>query len=258
MNGCWRLALVALLALAPGAARAGSSLLVFAAASLKPVLSDLIERPEAHALGPIVVSYAASSQLAHQIEAGAPAALFISADEAWMDELAQRNAIVSGTRVDLLGNALVLIAPRDSRVAIDLTQPGTIVAALGANGHLALAEPNSVPAGRYAKAALTHLGVWDAVRGRVVAAQNVRAALAFVARREVPLGIVYRTDAQSEPSVRTVATLPAASHPPIVYPAAIVAGHDSQAARAFLAWLRSPAAVEVFRAYGFDDPPARP
>lgn len=256
--GAWRWVLVALLAVAWAPGRAESTLLVFAAASLKPVLTDLLARPDAREFGPIDVSYAASSQLARQIEAGAPAALFVSADEDWMDELARHDAIVATSRIDLLGNALVLIAPTDSDATIDLAQPQTFIAALGADGHLALAEPDSVPAGRYAKAALRHLGIWDSVRGRIVATQNVRAALALVARREVPLGVVYRTDAQSEPAVRTVATFPPSSHPPIVYPAAIVAGHDSDATRAFLAWLRSPAAVEVFRAYGFDDPPARP
>jgi molybdate transport system substrate-binding protein len=230
-------------------------LLVFAAASLKPALDAILATPEAKAIGDIKASYAASSQLAHQIEAGAPAALFISADLDWMDEVASTQKIVAATRIDLLGNALVLIAPKDSRATLRIAPGFDLAGALGRDGRLSLAEPNSVPAGKYAKASLTSLGVWDGIAARVVTADNVRAALNFVARRETPLGIVYRSDAASEPMVRVVGTFPASSHAPIVYPAAIVAGHDTPAARRFLALLVAPASQAIFASHGFDAPP---
>jgi len=242
------------LMLAPLCARA-EGLLVFAAASLKPALDDILAQPATRALGKVQASYAASSQLARQIEAGAPAALFISADEDWMNTLARQRLIVADTRVGLLGNALVLVAPRDSAVELAIVPGFDLAGALGPGGHLALAEPNSVPAGKYAKAALTHLGVWPRVAGRVVAADNVRAALNFVARDAAPLGIVYRSDAASEPAVRQVGSFPPDSHAPIVYPAAVITGQDSPAARALLDYLHAPAQQATFREYGFDAPP---
>ncbi len=231
------------------------NLLVFAAASTKPALDKVLASVDGIAPDDVKVSYAASSQLARQIEAGAPAAVFVSADEGWMNYLDARRLIVAGTRADLLGNALVLIASSASHVKLDLVSGVDLAATLGADGHLALAEPNSVPAGKYAKAALTKLGIWDRVRTRIVAADNVRAALNFVARGEAPLGIVYRSDALSESRVRIVATFPADTHASIVYPAAIVAGHDSLAARRLLDALHSPAAQIIFREAGFDAPP---
>jgi molybdate transport system substrate-binding protein len=232
-------------------------LLVFAAASLKPALDEIIITPEAAAIGRIEPSYAASSQLARQIEAGAPAAIFISADEDWMNTVAAQQKIIAGTRVDLLGNTLVLIAPRDSGAMLRIAPGFDLAGALGADGHLALGEPNSVPAGKYAKASLIALGVWNSVATRIVAAENVRAALNFVARGEAPLGVVYRSDAVSEPAVRVVGVFPASSHAPIVYPAAVVAGHDTPAARRVLELLRSPEAHAIFERYGFDAPPER-
>jgi molybdate transport system substrate-binding protein len=234
--------------------RAGD-VLVFAAASLKPALDPIAASPAAAAIGTIRTSYAASSQLARQIEAGAPAAVFVSADRDWMDYLAERKLVAAGTRVDLLGNALVLIAPKASAVELALVPGVDLAGALGADGRLALGEPNSVPAGKYAKAALTRLGAWDRVAGRIVSADNVRAALNFVARGEAPLGVVYRSDAASEPAVRVVATFPPDTHAPIVYPAAVVAAQDSPAARALLALLGAPPQQAVFRAHGFDAPP---
>ncbi|MGH8324500.1 MAG: molybdate ABC transporter substrate-binding protein, partial [Steroidobacteraceae bacterium] len=222
-----RLALVAAVALLPFAADA-QGMLVFAAASLKPALDRIITMPEVTALGNVRATYAASSQLARQIEAGAPATIYISADEAWMDDVASHKLIAAGTRRDLLGNALVLIAPKQSTLRLAIAPGFNLAGALGTNGHLALAEPNSVPAGRYARQALTTLGVWNSIESRIVAADNVRAALNFVARDEVPLGIVYRSDAASEPAVRVVATFPAHSHAPIVYPAALIAGRSSR------------------------------
>ena len=240
--------------LLPLPARA-DELLVFAAASLKPALDEIIAMPEAKAIGEVKPSYAASSQLAHQIEAGAPAALFISADQDWMDEVQSKNRIVRDTRADLLGNALVLVAPKDSTVKLAITDRFDLAGALGKDGHIALAEPNSVPAGKYAKSALVKLGVWDSVQGRVVSADNVRAALNFVAKGEAPLGVVYRSDAVSEPAVRVVDTFPPGSHAPIVYPAAVLSEHDSPAARQLLGLLRGPGTQAIFRRYGFDIPP---
>ena len=232
-------------------------LLVFAAASLKPALDEILATPNAKAIGEIKASYAASSQLAKQIEAGAPAALFISADQDWMDEVASKQRIVAATRGDLLGNALVLVAPKDSKVSLKIAPKFDLAGVLGKEGHLALGEPNSVPAGKYAKASLTRLGVWDAVQPRVVSADNVRAALNFVAKGEAPLGVVYRSDAISEPSVRVVDTFPASSHAPIVYPAAVLADHDTPAARKLLDLLHAPSTQAIFRRYGFDAPPQK-
>lgn len=250
-----RLALAVLLAAAPlvGKARDGV-LLVFAAASLKPALDGLLARSPQAATLLVRASYAATPQLARQVEAGAPASLVLFADQAWMDWLDARGLLAPGTRVDLLGNALVLVAPRASRAELTLVAGAPLATALG-DGRLAVAQTGSVPAGRYAREALVRLGLWDEVASRLLPAADVRAALAFVARGEAPLGIVYRSDAVSEPSVRLVATFTAASHAPIVYPAAIVQDHDSAAARALLAWLQEPAQQAAFRARGFDAPP---
>jgi molybdate transport system substrate-binding protein len=232
-------------------------LLVFAAASLKPALDEIIASPSAQAIGTVKASYAASSQLAHQIESGAPAALFVSADQDWMNTLDAKNLIVRETRVDLLGNALVLVAPKDGKTELAIAPNFDLAGALGKDGHLAMGEPDSVPAGKYGKAALTSLGAWDSVASRVVSADNVRAALNFVVRGEAPLGIVYRSDATSEPAVRLVATFPDSTHAPIVYPAAILAGQDTPAARKLLDLLRAPETQTIFRRYGFDAPPRK-
>jgi molybdate transport system substrate-binding protein len=232
-------------------------LLVFAAASLKPAFDEITAMPDAKALGVIKTSYAASSQLEHQIEAGAPASLFVSADQDWMNAAAANGRIVEDTRVDLLGNALVLVAPKDSTVALRIAPRFDLIGALGKDGRIALGEPNSVPAGKYAKASLTSLGVWASIQSRIVSADNVRAALNFVAKGEAPLGVVYRSDAVSEPAVRVVDAFPEASHAPIVYPAAIVADHDTPTARKLLELLRSPPAQAIFTRHGFDAPPKR-
>lgn len=242
------LALSVLLAATPLRA---AEVLVFAAASLKPALDTIVASPDAQAIGTIKLSYAASSQLARQIEHGAPAAVFISADQDWMDYVETRGALAIGTRTDLLGNALVLVAPAASDTHVVLTPGVDLVGALGADGRLAIGEPNSVPAGKYAKAALTSLGIWDAVSRRIVAAESVRAALSFVVRGEAPLGIVYRSDAVSEPAVRVVGTFPDWTHAPIVYPLAVLKSGDDAPARAFAALLRGPAARAVFERYGF-------
>ncbi len=249
--GC-RVLLVGLLLalLAPSAYAA--KFLVFAAASLKPALDTLLAAPDAQAIGEITVSYAASSQLARQIEHDAPAALFISADPEWMDEVERDGKLIAGSRSDLLGNALVLIAPRDSATQLKIMPGFELSTALGAYGRLAIGEPNSVPAGKYAKAALTTLGVWSTVESRLVPAINVRAALSFVARNETPLGIVYRSDAVSENEVRVVDTFPAASHPPIVYPVALLTSGDNAGGRQLLELLHSAQATAIFVRFGFD------
>jgi len=260
-----RTTFAALLALATGVLTLRASadeLLVFAAASLKPALDEIIATPDAKAVCAakpcdVKASYAASSQLEHQIEAGAPASLFIPADQDWMNAADAKGRIVKATRADLLGNALVLVAPTDSRVSLKIAPKFDLAGALGSDGRIALGEPNSVPAGKYAKASLTSLGVWDAIRPRIVSADNVRAALNFVARGEAPFGIVYRSDAVSEPAVRVVDTFPDASHAPIVYPAAVVADHDTPAARKLLELLRAPSSQAIFTRYGFDAPPKR-
>ncbi|MEO8459494.1 MAG: molybdate ABC transporter substrate-binding protein [Dokdonella sp.] len=254
LTAVFRLLALLCITFAPLVAQANDTL-IFAASSLKLTLDQIIASPDVAWIGTIKASYAASSQLARQIEAGAPASIFISADQAWMDWLAERKLIVTDSRVDLVGNALVLIAPNGSATQFSIAPGFDLADALGKDGRLAMGEPNSVPAGKYSKAALSKLGIWKSIESRIVAADNVRAALNFVARGEVPLGIVYRSDAMSESSVRIVATFPANTHAPIVYPAAIVAGHDSPAARALLDRLRSAPEQAICRAYGFDAPP---
>jgi molybdate transport system substrate-binding protein len=224
----------------------GTPFLLFAAASLKTALDAIREQWRG---GYAVVSYAASSTLAKQIENGAPAQLFISADEDWMDYLQQRKLIDPQTRIDLLGNTLVLIAPKVSDIALTI-EPGFPLAARLGDGHLAMADPNAVPAGKYGKAALEALGVWSAVANRIAAAETVRAALMLVARDEAPLGVVYQTDAAAEPSVRVVGTFPPDSHPPIVYPMALTLTAGPEA-RAFAAYLREPVARALFEGQGF-------
>jgi molybdate transport system substrate-binding protein len=225
--------------------------LVFAAASLKPALDDILATPEAKAAGRVATSYAASSQLARQIEHGA-------ADIDWMDHLDRRELIDRESRSDLIGNTLVLVAPSDSTLSFKIANTAAFVIALGEEGLLAIAEPNSVPAGKYAKAALASLGLWSAVEQRVVAAVNVRAALGFVVRREVPLGIVYGSDAVSEPAVRVVDAFPDETHPAIVYPVAIVRANDSPMARRVLCVLQSDAARASLLRHGFSVPVASP
>jgi molybdate transport system substrate-binding protein len=224
---------------------------VFAAASLKEALDTQVARFETGRADKVVVSYGGSNALARQIEAGAPADVFLSADVDWMDYLQARGLIVPATRVDLLANRLVLIAPAASTLALKIAPGFALASALG-SGRLALANPDSVPAGRYAKAALSALKVWSSVAGRTARTENVRAALTLVARGEAPCGIVYSTDALAEPRVRVLDTFPARTHPPIVYPAVVVARSDVPAeAKAFVAYLASEPALATWRRYGF-------
>lgn len=232
-----------------------SDLLVFAAASLKPALDELLAQTDARSIATVRVSYAASSQLARQIEHAAPADVFISADEDWMDDLAAKALIIDDSRSDLLGNSLCLIAPRDSVVALNVDKAMNLREALGRDGRLALAEPNSVPAGKYAKAALIKLGAWNSIRDRIVAGDNVRAALNFVSRGEAASGIVYCSDTVNEPSIRVLGSFPESSHPPSRYPITIIAGHDGNAARSLLQLLGSETSFALFRRHGFDVAP---
>jgi len=231
-----------------GAARA-ETLTVFAAASLKGALDANVNAYQAKNGDRIVVSYAASSALAKQIEAGAPADLFISADLDWMDYLEQRKLIRADTRRNLLRNRLVLIAPAGSNVSVNIA-PGFPIAKLLGGGRLAMANPDSVPAGKYGKASLAALGVWKDVESKVAAAENVRAALALVSRAEAPLGIVYSTDAAAEPRVKVAGTFPENTHPPIIYPIAVTASGKA-ASGAFEDWLGGSEARKIFGKYGF-------
>ncbi len=236
------------LAFASGAGAQG--LTVFAAASLRNALDELDGEWRASGHPAAVVSYGSSSALARQIENGAPADVFISADADWMDYVEQRGLLKSGSRINLLRNELVLIAPADSRVSLAIGPRFPLGEALG-GGRLAMADPDHVPAGKYGKAALQALGVWASVSGKVASAEDVRAALNFVARGEAPLGIVYRTDAAAEPRVRIVGKFPAHTHAPIVYPAALVRQGKGGDGAGFLAFLKSSAAAAIFRKHGF-------
>ena len=229
---------------------AAETVTVFAAASLKNALDEVAQVHEKQSGNRIVISYAGSSALAKQIENGAPADVFISADVDWMDYLAGKNLIKPETRLNLLKNKLVLITPGTSTAKVDIA-PNFPLGQLLGNERLAMANPDSVPAGKYAKAALETLGIWNSVRAKVAPAENVRAALALVSRGETPFGIVYKTDAIADKSVRIVAEFPANSHPAIVYPAAIITASKNTAAAEFLKYLSTPAAQAIFAKYGF-------
>ena len=249
---CFKRLLCMLVVLLPVLAHAQSPLTVFAAASLKESMDQLASTYQQATGTPVRVSYAASSVLARQIEQGAPADVFISADLEWMDYLQQRGVVQPGQQHNLLGNTLVLIAPATSSIQVDLAQTGSLSTALGASGRLAVGQTASVPAGKYAKQALRKLGQWDRLSGRLAEAESVRAALMLVARGEAPLGIVYSSDAKAEPKVRVVATFPADSHSPIVYPVATLkTSADPTAARRFVQWLNTPAARTIFVRRGF-------
>lgn len=229
----------------------GGGLVVFAAASLKNALDEIATAWAKETGKPLPrISYAASSALARQIEQAAPADLFISADLDWMDHVAGKNLIKPETRVNLLGNKIVLIAPKDSKAAVELRSGVDLARVLG-SGKLAMANVDAVPAGKYGKAALEKLGAWEGVKGNVAQAENVRAALLLVARGEAPLGIVYATDAAAEPNVRILSAFPEDSHPPIVYPAAEIKDSRSADTKAFLDHLKSSKARPAFEKQGF-------
>jgi molybdate transport system substrate-binding protein len=250
--------MIAGLAAAPFAAapvRAQDAPIVFAAASLMDALRALGEAWAARGNPSPRFSFAASSALARQIEQGAPADLFISADEAWADYLQARNLLLPATRVSPLGNALVLIAPADAARPVTLARGTDLLARLGPSGRLATGDPAHVPVGRYAQAALTWIGQWDAVAPRLARADNVRAALLLVERGEAPLGIVYATDAAASAGVRVVGTFPAGSHEAITYPFALTRrAEGNAAARALLAFLVGQSAAATWQRFGFTRP----
>ena len=236
----------------PAAETQPPEILVFAAASLTNALQEIGAAYEKSAGVRAGMSFDASSNLAHQIEAGAPADVFLSADLEWMDYLESRHLIKTATRQNVVGNRLVLIAPAASPIKLKIAPHFPLAAALGA-GRLASADPDSVPAGRYARSALSTLGVWDEVADKLARAENVRAAMRYVVRGEAPLGIVYASDALVEKGVRVVDTFPARTHAPIVYPVALTISAKSEAA-GFLAYLLGPRGREVFVRYGFTVP----
>jgi len=243
-----------LLAIASFAAQAADRIVtVFAAASLTDVLEEVGKAYTADTQVPVRFSYAASSALARQIESGSPADAFVSADEDWMNYLADRKLIQPGTRADVVTNALVLVAPADSKLKLRIAPHFKLAQALGPKGRIATGDPASVPVGKYAKAALTNLGVWDSVADRIVAAENVRSALNFVALGETPLGIVYATDARAETRVRVVDTFPAGTHDPITYPAAVTT-HGGADAAGFVQFMHGEKARAIFIKYGFGIP----
>jgi molybdate transport system substrate-binding protein len=227
------------------------ALVIFAAASLKNALDEIVATWTKETSKPAPkISYAASSALAKQIEQGAPAALFISADTDWMDYVEKKGLIKNDTRVNLLGNRIVLIAPKDSKVALDIKPGFDLARALG-GGKLSMANVDAVPAGKYGKAALEKLGAWNGVKDKIAQAENVRAALLLVARGEAPLGIVYSTDAAAEPNVKIVGAFPADSYPPVIYPAAETKESRTADAKLFLDYLKSSKARPAFEKQGF-------
>ncbi|MDX2219758.1 MAG: molybdate ABC transporter substrate-binding protein [Burkholderiales bacterium] len=230
---------------------------IFAAASLKESLDAVSRKFEQSSGHKVIAVYAASSALARQIENGAPADLFFSADIDWLDYLTQRNLTVQSSRRDLLGNELVLISPVSRNVSVALAPNAPLAAALG-DSRLAIANPDVVPAGKYARAALTHLQLWKQVENKLARAENVRVALQFVARGESTLGVVYRTDALAEKQVRIVATFPPSSHPPIVYPVVKLKAASTPAADALLKFLAGSEAAAIWRQHGFSVLPQKP
>lgn len=234
----------------PASAQSGE-VVIFAAASLKNAL-DTINADWQKATGKTAkISYAASSALAKQIEQGAPAQVFISADLDWMDYVAAKNLIKPDSRSNLLGNRIVLVAPKDKAQTIEIKNGFDLAKILGADGRLSMANVDAVPAGKYGKAALEKLGVWGSVSAKVAQAENVRAALLLVSRGEAAAGIVYQTDAASDPNVKIIGTFPENTHPPIIYPVALTASAANPDATDFLAYIRSAKAKPVFEAQGF-------
>jgi molybdate transport system substrate-binding protein len=247
------LAAVALLGLgspqAPARAQ-GGDVVVFAAASLKNALDAINEQWQKETGKKATISYASSPALAKQIEQGAPAQMFISADLDWMDYAASKNLIKPDTRSNLLGNRIVLIAPKDKAQTVEI-KPGFDLAKIVGDGRLSMANVEAVPAGKYGKAALEKLGVWDSVSAKIAQAENVRAALLLVSRGEAPAGIVYQTDAAADAGVKIIGTFPENTHPPIIYPIALTASATHPDAAAFLAYLKSAKAKPLFEAQGF-------
>ena len=248
-----RILFLALLALHAGAAVAQAQpITVFAAASLTDALGDVAQAWAKRGHPPIRTSYAASSTLARQIEQGADANIFASADEQWMDYLAGRGLIVPGTRRDLLSNQLVLIVPANAPKQVSIGSGLDLAALLGPAGRLAMGDPAHVPAGLYAKQALEKLGWWEAVAPRLARTDDVRGALLLVERGEAPAGIVYKTDAMISKAVMIAGVFPPGSHDPIAYPFAMIRGHETPEARSLLDFLSGPEAKAIFAKRGFE------
>jgi molybdate transport system substrate-binding protein len=243
-------ALLGLLLTLSAPAPAQETLTIFAAASLKNAIDDTNAAFTKATTIKVTASYAASSALAKQMESGAPADVFISADLNWMDYAGGKNLIKADSRYNLLGNKLVLIASKDSKFGNQTIGQGFDIARLAGDGRIAVADVKAVPAGLYAKAALEKLGAWAAAEPKLAQAENVRATLAFVARGETPIGIVYETDAKIEPSVKIIGTFPDGSYPPVTYPVAATTSAKAGAAK-YLAFLRGDAAKAIFERYGF-------
>ena len=246
--------LLTLLLLLPMGARAEAPLTVFAAASLTNALRDIGALWAAAGHQKPVFSFASSSTLAQQIEHGAPANVFLSADEKWMDDLAKHGGLAAGTRRDLVGNSLVLVEPAARMHTIVLKAGVDLNAVLGRDGRLAVGDPAHVPAGIYAQQSLEKLGVWPALKARLAPADSVRSALRLVELGEAPAGIVYATDVGVSPKLAVAGVFPAESHDPIRYPGGVVKARDSHAARAFLAFLQTQPCHDVFSHYGFSSP----
>ncbi|HEV7317807.1 MAG TPA: molybdate ABC transporter substrate-binding protein [Ensifer sp.] len=234
----------------PASAQAEEKVTVFAAASLKNALDAINAEWHKESGKETTVSYAASSALAKQVEQGAPADVFISADLAWMDYLAEKKLIKDDTRANLLGNRIVLVSGKQDAAPVEIKQGFDLAAVLG-DGRLAMGAVDSVPAGKYGKAALEKLGAWKAVEPKVAGAESVRAALLLVSRGEAPYGIVYQTDASADPGVKVVGTFPEDSHPPIIYPIAITAESKSPDAAAYIDFVKSAKAAALFEKQGF-------
>jgi molybdate transport system substrate-binding protein len=251
-----RRSLLAGLAMLPPAARPAraqdAAPTVFAAASLTDALRALGQDWATRGHRPPRFSFAASSALARQVEQGAPADLFISADEAWASYLQDRNLLVAATRSSPIGNSLVLVAPAETARPVTLARGTDLLALLGPGGRIATGDPAHVPVGRYAQAALSWMGQWPALAPRLARADNVRAALLLVERGEAPLGIVYATDAAASPGLRVIGTFPAGSHAPVTYPFALTRrGEGNAEARALLAFLTGPEARPTWLRFGF-------
>ena len=245
-------ALLAICLFAAGPGAAAETVTVFAAASLTNALQDIGKAYEARTGIHVVFSFASSSILAKQVEAGAPAQIFASADTQWMDDVERHGLLEPGTRASVLGNELVLIAPKESPAPPQAIGASTDWAKLlGAEGRLCVGDPDHVPAGIYARQALTRLGAWAALEPRLARAEDVRGALALVEQGQAPLGIVYASDAKVSAGVKVLGAFPPSTHSPIVYPFAIVKGQARPAVRAFLSYIRSPGGMAVFKKYGF-------
>lgn len=229
----------------------GKDVVILAAASLKNALDEASADWRKKTGKTTKISYAASSALARQIEGGIPADIFISADVPWMDYVAERKLIKPASRSDYLGNQIVLIAAKDSKIDLKIDKGFNLRGTLGSDGRLAMGSVDAVPAGKYGKAALEYLGVWPSVSDRVAQAENVRMALTLVSRGEAPLGIVYKTDAASDPAVRIVGAFPADSHPAIIYPMALLSTSTNPDAQSFVDYLKTPAAKPFFEKQGF-------